>query len=166
MLNQTDLKEFLEEKYQEFNSAKFIESDPVQVPHRFRRKEDIEIAGFFSATLAWGQRASIIRNANQLLDLMDHEPFDFIRNFQHSDLSRFKCFKHRTFNGEDCRGFLLALQNIYCNHGGLEAVFNTGFSLDQTVFSAINYFRDCFFELPIENRTQKTCSECGKRVCR
>jgi len=155
MLTQTDLKEYLEEKYLEFNTEQFIETDPIQVPRSYREKEDVEIAGFLSATLAWGQRSSIIKNANRLLNLMDNAPFDFIQNFQQSDLKRFNSFRHRTFNGDDCSCFMLALQNIYGNYGGLESVFNRGYSIDRSGFYAMKYFREVFFELPVAERTQK-----------
>ena len=154
-LTQNDVKDFLDEKYLEFNTGQFIETDPIQVPRRFTQKEDIEIAGFLSATLAWGQRPTIIKNANRLLSMMDNAPFDFILNFQHTDLDRFFSFKHRTFNSIDCNSFMLALQNIYCNHGGLEGVFNRGYSIDRSGFSALKYFREVFFELPVAERTQK-----------
>lgn len=154
-LAQTDLKDFLDEKYLAFNTEEFIITDPIQVPRRFSFKEDIEIAGFLSATLAWGQRPSIIRNANQLMSLMDDAPFDFIQNFKEGDLKRFTSFKHRTYNGEDCMRFMQSLQNIYHNHGGLEAVLNHGYSSDQTIFSALKHFREVFFEVHEPNRTEK-----------
>src|SRR5580700_8784651 len=97
----SELKDFLEEKYELYNRPKFTESDPISVPHRFRKKEDIEIAAFFSATIAWGQRPTIIRNGLRIMELMDNEPFAFILNHSESDLKAFKDFAHRTFNAAD-----------------------------------------------------------------
>nr|MBA3901424.1 DUF2400 family protein [Bacteroidota bacterium] len=72
------IKEFLEQKYQEFNSPGFIESDPVSIPHLFTLKEDREIAGFLAATIAWGQRKSILNNAQKLMQLMEYSPYQFV----------------------------------------------------------------------------------------
>ncbi|MCP4052753.1 MAG: DUF2400 domain-containing protein, partial [Mesoflavibacter sp.] len=115
-----NLKEFLDEKVILYNNPKFIDSDPIQIPHKFSKKEDIEIAGFLTATIAWGNRKSIINNANKLMDLLDHSPHDFILNHKEEDLQRFDNFVHRTFNSVDCITFIKALQNIYNNHNGLE----------------------------------------------
>ena len=122
-LNQSQLKEFLDIKVSQYNNSKFIESDPIQIPHKFNKKEDIEIAGFLTATIAWGNRKSIINNANRLMALLDNSPFDFIRNHQETDLEKLQPFVHRTFNGNDCIQFIKSLQHIYSNHNGLENLF-------------------------------------------
>ena len=95
------VKEIVEEAYRSFARSAFIENDPIQIPHRFRRKEDIEIAGFLAATIAWGQRVTIINNASRLLNLMDDAPYDFVMNHQPSDRKRFSGFVHRTFSEVD-----------------------------------------------------------------
>ncbi|MGB5358285.1 MAG: DUF2400 family protein, partial [Eudoraea sp.] len=116
------LKEFLDAKVEKYNSPRFIESDPIQIPHRFQEKEDIEISAFLTATIAWGNRISIIKNASSLMDLLDQSPMDFIMNHNENDLKRFKHFVHRTFNAVDTVYFIKSLRNIYLNHHGLEAV--------------------------------------------
>ena len=88
----------LDEKFHFFNHKRFIEHDPIQIPHLFTKKQDIEIMGFWVAVLAWGQRKTIISKANELIDLMDGSPLQFILQHQDSDLKRFELFKHRTFN--------------------------------------------------------------------
>ena len=100
-MNKKELKVFLDEKVILYNNPKFIESDPIQIPHQFSKKEDIEIAGFLAATIAWGNRKSIITNANKMAELMDFSPFDFVINHQASDLENLNGFVHRTFNAED-----------------------------------------------------------------
>ena len=112
MINMTELKIFLEEKYRQYNSPEFIEKDPVYIPHIFSRKEDIEIAGFLAAIIAWGQRKTIIANALWLMERMDFTPYEFVLNENDSDLQAFSTFVHRTFNGVDCVYFLKALQHI------------------------------------------------------
>ena len=101
-----EVKELLDEKYFQFNNTSFIETDPISIPHQFSKKEDIEIASLLVATIAWGQRVSIINNGNKLMRLMNDEPYDFIVNFSKSDALRFETFVHRTFNSTDCIFFL------------------------------------------------------------
>src|SRR4051812_9177454 len=96
-----DIKAFLDESYLKYNRAAFIENDPVCIPHRFSKKEDIEIAGFLAATIAWGNRKSIINNASKLMAWMDGAPHDFLLGHSPGELKVFETFVHRTFNGKD-----------------------------------------------------------------
>ncbi len=148
----SNIKEFLNEKYNLYNRPSFIETDPIQVPHLFTKPEDIEIAAFLSATIAWGNRKMIIKNALRLMDAVEHAPYDFITNCTNFDLERIKTFKHRTFNGEDLAFFLKSLQNIYKNHGGLRSVFEDGFIDVKTSFTK---FREVFFSIDFPGRTGK-----------
>jgi uncharacterized protein (TIGR02757 family) len=102
----TEIKTFLEEKAQQYESFDFIEVDPIQIPHQFSLKEDIEISGFLAATIAWGNRKSIINNAQKMMQLMDQAPYDFVINHKEVDLARFEGFVHRTFNADDLRYFI------------------------------------------------------------
>lgn len=153
-MNKTELKEFLNEKVLVYNNPTFIENDPIQIPHLFSKKEDIEIAGFLVATIAWGNRKSIIKNGHRLMALTGHSPFDFIQNFSETDLPFLSNFVHRTFNGDDLIYFLKSLQNIYKNHGGLEKVFSK-YAEKDSLQLAIHEFKKIFFELPHLPRTQK-----------
>lgn len=154
------LYELLERKYHQFNQPDFIEEDPVTIPHRFTRKEDIEISGFFAAILAWGQRKTIINKCTRLFELMDNSPFDFIINHKEADLRLFQNFKHRTFNDTDTLYFIEALRNIYLTHGGLEQAFTSGLSSeDASVKNALIKFKKIFFSLDdYPERTQKHVS--------
>ena len=157
-----ELKEFLEEKYDQYNRLSFIETDPVSIPHQFTKKEDIEIAGFLSATIAWGQRPTIIRNAQRLMQRMDMSPHQFIMNAREKDLAPFKDFVHRTFNGTDCIYFIRALAHIYKAHGGLENVFSSTVQrTDEDLKNAIIHFRETFFSIPHPARTTKHISNPG-----
>ncbi|RKE00061.1 TIGR02757 family protein [Marinifilum flexuosum] len=158
-----DLKDFLEEKYDLYNRESFIESDPIQIPKQFSRKEDIEIAGFLSASIAWGQRPTIIRNAKRLMEFMNQQPYEFLMNSTEANLDVFREFKHRTFNGDDCIFFIKSLKNIYQKHDGLESVFTKGFNKGGDVKSAIAYFREVFFEPEHLDRTQKHISNVLKK---
>lgn len=153
-MNFSELKEFLDLKAQHYQSREFIEADPIQIPHRFSKKEDIEIAGFLAATIAWGNRTSIIKNATKMMSLMDESPYDFITNLEAKDLEVFNGFVHRTFNAEDLKYFVVALQNLYKNHGGLETAMSQD-AAELGVQPALHHFKKRFFELPHQIRTQK-----------
>ncbi len=156
------LKDLLDEKYFLYNRPDFIENDPIQIPKSFSEKEDIEIAAFLSATIAWGNRKSIINNARKWIRMMDNSPFDFVMSHTEKDLKSLLSFKHRTFNGIDAVFFIQALQNIYKFHGGPEQVFITGYEKEKNIYSAISYFRRIFFEIPHPERTGKHISNVEK----
>lgn len=156
-----DLKDFLDEKAIKYNQPFFIETDPIQIPKSFSKKEDIEIAAFLTATIAWGNRQSIIKNATKLMILMDNEPLDFVVNSSTSDLQILEKFVHRTFNGSDCIYFIRSLKNIYQNHCGLQQVFENGFQKEQQVKSALSEFYNVFFEISGE-RSRKHVSNVEK----
>jgi uncharacterized protein (TIGR02757 family) len=161
-MNPSELKDFLDEKVIQYNNLDFIESDPVQIPHLFSIKEDIEIAGFLSATIAWGNRKMIIKNSHRMMDLMGNAPYDFVMSHTENDLQRLETFVHRTFNGQDFASFIRSLQHIYKNHGGLETVFtqdqSQGIETTSTQRS-IHEFKKIFFEIPHQYRTQKHISD-------
>lgn len=160
-MDYTELKSFLDEKVDRFNHPNFIETDPIQVPKKFTKKEDIEISAFLTATIAWGNRAAIIKNAERLMTLLDHQPADFVLNASDTELLRLETFVHRTFNGNDCIYFIRSLQNIYRNHNGLQTVFEKGFREENTVKYALSYLYNIFFELQGE-RTRKHISNVKK----
>lgn len=153
----SDLKSFLDEKVEQYNHIKFIDTDPIQIPHRFSQKEDIEIAGFLTATIAWGNRKSIIKNANRIIEFMDNSPYDFVLNHTNKDLFKINGSIHRTFNSVDLQFFIKSLKNIYINYGGLENVFAAR-QQEKNTFYLIERFRNIFFELQHFNRTQKHIS--------
>jgi uncharacterized protein (TIGR02757 family) len=160
-----DLKDFLEEKYDKYNRPDFISSDPISIPHQFSIKEDIEIAGLLAATIAWGQRITIINNANKLMKLMGNAPYDFIMSATEKDLKRFEGFVHRTFNSTDLVFFLRSLRNVYKKHGGLENIFDKKDCSD-----AIMNFRTVFFSIDHLSRSRKHVSNpsensSAKRLC-
>ncbi|NER11185.1 TIGR02757 family protein [Muriicola jejuensis] len=152
------LRDFLDLKVEQYNRPEFLESDPIQIPHLFSDRRDIEISGFLTATIAWGNRKSIITNASLMMDLMDRSPYQFISQHEESDLSRLDGFIHRTFNGTDIRYFVRALQHIYTHHGGMEAVF-CKYAEKDSLQRSISRFRTLFFGLDHEKRTEKHISD-------
>mgnify|MGYP003624471255 FL=1 len=153
-----ELKTFLDIKVAQYNHPTFLESDPIQIPHTFTRKEDIEISAFLTATISWGNRKSIITNAKKMMALLDEAPYDFVMNFTAEDLARFDTFVHRTFNGQDLSFFIKSLQNIYNNHAGLESVFKSNIE-NHSLQPAISAFKKVFFEIPHPKRTTKHVSD-------
>jgi uncharacterized protein (TIGR02757 family) len=157
-MNPDELQSFLDEKVTQYNTRDFIDSDPVQIPHLFTQKEDIEIAGFLAATIAWGNRKMIIKNAHRMMKLMGNSPYDFVLSHQEKDLKDLESFVHRTFNGQDFIVFIKGLQHIYQKHNGLEAVF----AKNQETLSmqkSIHEFKKVFFNVPHTPRTQKHISD-------
>lgn len=171
LISKKELKEFLNEKYDLYNNLKFIETDPIQIPHLFNQKEDVEIAGFLTATIAWGQRVTIINNATKMMKLMGSSPYDYLMSSKEKDLKRFDDFVHRTFNGTDAIFFMKSLQNIYKKHGGLEQVFTIGkYKEDSHLLHVIMNFRNTFFSIPSPSRSGKHVSNpsensSAKRLC-
>lgn len=157
-MNKSELKSFLDEKVDLYNNPNFIESDPIQIPHHFSVKEDIEIAGFLAATIAWGNRKMIINNSKKMMDLMGNSPYDFVMNHQNHHLKKLEKFVHRTFNGTDFGTFIKGINHIYNNHSGLEAVFSKNIE-ENSMQKSISEFKKIFFEIEHQNRTQKHISD-------
>jgi uncharacterized protein (TIGR02757 family) len=126
----------------------------------FSLKEDIEIAGFLSATIAWGNRKMIIKNAHKMMYLMGNTPYDFVMSHNKDQLERLESFVHRTFNGQDFISFIKGLQHIYKNHNGIEGVFSKNEDRDNlNLQNSIHEFKNVFFEIEHQNRTQKHISD-------
>jgi uncharacterized protein (TIGR02757 family) len=162
----TSLKPFLDKMADKYNQIGFIEHDPICIPHRFTKKQDIEIAGLFASALAWGQRKIIINKCRTLMEIMDSSPHDFILNYTKADLKQAEAFKHRTFNGRDLVYFFELLRHHYQNHSSLEAAFIPK-SFSGNIEDALNYFRQYFFSLPHPERTRKhVASPDRKSACK
>lgn len=153
-LSKSERKRFLDEKFRQYNTIDFIGPDPISIPHRYRLKEDREISGFLAASIAWGNRKMIVKNAQRLMDNMGDSPFDFVLNHKAHDLKKLQHFVHRTFNGVDCIHFIKALQHIYRNKGGLESIF-TQHQTEDSLQVAIHELKKIFFEIPHDPRTSK-----------
>jgi len=181
-----ELKNFLDHKVEQYNRPDFIANDPVCIPHLFEKKQDIEIAGFFAAVLAWGQRKTIINKCRELLNRMDNAPYDFVLNHSDEELKRLLNFKHRTFNDTDLLYFISFFKMHYSNFDSLEQAFipkqdvfldaylevsaTTGGvinssevclsgKLQVSIEQCLNYFRQYFFSLDdFPHRTKKHIS--------
>ena len=150
------LKKFLDSKVAAYNRPAFINDDPISIPHLFTKKQDIEIAGFFAAIFAWGNRTTIINKSKELMQRMELSPFSFIKNYQQKDVQRLKGFKHRTFTEDDLLYFIEALHHHYLQFDSLEQAF-----FPATISNAeqgLIYFRNYFFSLEHLKRTEKHIS--------
>ncbi len=156
-------KEFLEELVDRYNCSDFIADDPISVPHRFTNRNDIEIAGFLSATIAWGNRKSIVKNCSRMMTLMDNAPEDFVVNSTEAELLHLGDFVHRTFNGADFIYFIKALKNIYLNHGGIGLFFEKCYSESQDIRVCLSKFHDIFFEIEHPDRVRRHLSSIDKK---
>ena len=167
-----ELKEFLDKKVAEYNNPSFIQADPISLPHRFTKKQDIEIAGFFASIFAWGNRTTIINKTTELMELMDDAPHQFITNHSDKELQKLLAFKHRTFNTTDLLYFLLFFKHHYTKHTSLETAFTKWMSKeDANIEKALTGFHGYFFSLedaPVRTKkhiaTPAGGSTC-KRLC-
>ncbi len=157
-MNKTELKDFLDEKVELYNNPQFIESDPIQIPHQYSLKEDIEIAGFLAATISWGNRKMIIQNSKKMMQIMGNSPYDFVMSHGDNNIEKLENFVHRTFNKDDFLTFIYALKNIYTNHNGLEAIF-AKYQQKENLQTSISEFKKVFFEINHHYRTQKHVSD-------
>ena len=146
MLKFEELRDFLNEKADQYNAPDFIENDPIQIPHRFSLKQDIEIAGFLAATISWGNRKSIINSADKVLDIMGNSPYDFVMNYSEKDLEDIQDKSiHRTFNGQDFSYFIRQFNRVYKENESLESLFKVKES-ENNFLHAIERFRNGFLE--------------------
>lgn len=157
-LSKNELKAFLDEKVTQYNTLEFIDSDPIQIPHLYSLKEDIEISGFLAATIAWGNRKMIIKNSHKMMQLMGNSPYDFVINHQEHHLEKLNGFVHRTFNAIDFAHFIKGLKHIYSNYNGLESVFQN-YATQSSIQPAIHQLKQLFFEIEHPGRTTKHISD-------
>jgi uncharacterized protein (TIGR02757 family) len=153
-----ELKGFLDEKVAQYNNPTFIELDPIQIPHSYTRKEDIEISGFLSATISWGNRTSIVKNSKRMLAYMGDSPYDFILNHNDQHLKNMDGFVHRTFNSVDLLTFIEGLKYLYKNKNGLEGIF-VKYQTNDSLQPAIHELKKEFFNIPHLERTRKHLSD-------
>lgn len=154
-----NIKQLLDSKVRLYNNVDFINADPISVPHKFTKLQDIEIAGFFAAIFAWGNRTTIINKALELMALMDNQPHNFILNASDSDLQQLLKFKHRTFQADDLFYFISFFKWYYQRYESLETAFANGIQTgDSNIESGLKWFRQLFFSLPHLSRTKKHVS--------
>ncbi len=165
-----ELRELLERLYDRYDRPEFIADDPVSVPHRYAGRADREVAGFFAATIAWGNRRAIVRSGHRMMGLMDDAPADFVRHASDRELKMLDRFVHRTFNGGDLRDFVLALRSLESRFGGLGAFFERRYEATHSIPRVLAEFRNEFFSCDHAPRCEKHLSSilkgaACKRLC-
>ena len=153
-INFKELKLFLDEKVEQYNTSAFVPNDPISIPHQFTDKNDIEIIAFLVATIAWGKRQMIIKNGQKLVDIMGNQPYEFVLNASESDLKDLT-FVHRTFNSIDLKFFIQSLQHIYQNKSSIENEFAKHKGNMQLKIAG---FRNSFLAFPHNKRSEKHLS--------
>lgn len=162
-LSYPDIHELLEQGYDTYCRPEFIVDDPISIPHQFADMRDREISGLIAATIAWGQRPTIVRNAEHAMQLMGHEPYRFVMEHSAHDLEQLKGFVHRTFQAEDLVHFIKALRHIYGHYDSLEDVLLEGMGhASGPMFGALAHFKHVFFCIPHQQRTRKHVSDPAK----
>ena len=156
-LTSSELRDFLDEKSFQYNQKKFINSDPIQIPHQFVKKEDIEISSFLTSIIAWGKRKTIINNGYKMREVLDNSPHDYILNANEKEIDKAHII-HRTFNSIDFRYFLKTLKRIYLDYGNLENVF-CDVGVEKNMHSSIHNFKKVFFKNIYPQRTTKHISD-------
>lgn len=156
------LKVFLDKMVDKYNQLGFIENDPISIPHKYLKKQDIEIAGFFASILAWGQRKTIISKCQSLMEFMDNAPHDFVLHHGKKDIEKINAFKHRTFNSIDLAYFIKLLKHHYSKHNSLEEAFIPPL-FSENIEDSLNYFQTYFFSLPHPERTHKHIASPSKK---
>ena len=150
-----NLKDLLESRYQMYNNKEFIPSDPISIPHRFNQKRDIEIAGFLTALISWGNRKAILKSASDMMALLEDEPYKFITEASEKEFKSLERFVYRTFQGDDLLFFIYALRDVYLNYGGLEEVVTNSYRTEGSVIAAIAGLRDVLLHTSHLHRSEK-----------
>lgn len=171
MLTETEeLRDLLERLYDKYDRPEFIAPDPISVPHRFSGREDREVAGFFAATIAWGNRKAIVANALRMMQCLDNAPWDFVRHASAAELASLDRFVHRTFNGRDLRDFVLALRGLCERYGSLGGFFERRYAELGSLPAVLSAFRREFFAAAHDPHCEKHLSSIDrgaacKRLC-
>ncbi len=161
-MEKTELRELLEHLHDKYNRPEFIELDPISVPHAFTAREDREIAGFFAATIAWGNRKAIVKSARRMMQYMDDAPADFVRHASDGDLARLRTYVHRTFNGQDFTDFVLAIRGITERFGGIGDFFESSYEAEGDMARVLSAFRREFFACGHNPHCEKHLSSVDK----
>lgn len=142
------LKKKLEYHYKYFD-YKQISPDPLEFPHRFKNPLDIEISAFISSVFAYGTVAQINNSLKKIHLLMDHQPYEFVKNYSYSNgLELFKDFKHRFYNSEDIAKFFYSMNKIYSSYGTLKYLFLLYyFEEDPNLKNSISFLSKSIFKI-------------------
>lgn len=116
------MKKKLDNLVLKYETKNFIKSDPIQFPHRYQNKEDIEISAFISSLFAFGKRELFIKKLDYLFSL-SQTPKELISDFEKFNLSD---FLYRFIKSPDLIELLRLLNKLYIkDKSSLEELFNS-----------------------------------------
>ena len=126
----TTARTTLDELYAQFDEPSGV-ADPVHLVRRYREPEDVEVAGFCAAGLAFGRVASVIESVAAVLDVMGPSPAAFVRRFvPERDGHALRQLRHRWISGDDLVALVWTLRHLLETSGSLEQFFLRGYSPD------------------------------------
>lgn len=161
-MQKEELRDLLEHLHDKYNRQEFIEADPISIPHSFTLRDDREVAGLLSATIAWGNRKAIVRSARRMMSYMDDAPADFVRNASAKELAHLQSYVHRTFNGQDFTDFVLGMRHIVEQYGGIGNFFENSYAQSEDMTKVLSDFRCEFFATPHNPHCEKHLSSIDK----
>lgn len=138
------MKEYLDKLVEKYETKEFIKSDPVQFPHEFNNKNDVEIVAFISALFSFGKREAFIQKLKLLLKIMENEPYNFVCNFNSSNADNLNAFVYRFVKGVDVICLLEALNKLYnIDNSSLGELFFEGKQKNDIFAHVSDYFYSC-----------------------
>lgn len=161
-MQKDELRDLLEHLHDKYNRQEFIEADPISIPHSFTLRDNREVAGLLSATIAWGNRKAIVRSARRMMSYMDDAPADFVRNASAKELAHLQSYVHRTFNGQDFTDFVLGMRHIVEQYGGIGNFFENSYAQSEDMTKVLSDFRREFFATPHNPHSEKHLSSIDK----
>jgi len=161
-MDSIELNELLNRLYLQYDTSDFIEPDPISIPHRFSKKEDIEISGLLASTIAWGNRKAIVKSALRMMDYIGNEPFKFVSEASDAEILSLKSFVHRTFSGDDFISFIYMIRAICNQYGSLGSFFETTYIKTNDLRRVFSIFRETFLNTPHNTHADKHISSITK----
>lgn len=158
------IKDFLNEKLEKYNTQSFIETDPIQIPKQFSNKYDIEISAFLTCTLAWGNRKQIILKANELMQRLDFKPYEFVTSASSTEIKKLESFYYRTFNGSDCIFLVKALKEIYQNQRGLHNIVYSAYKQKHEIFDSLAALKQKIIGINLNHHVSKHVADVTKKA--
>ena len=114
-------KQELDSLVKKYETKDFIKDDPIQFPHRFCIKQDIELASFIASLFAYGNRKMFITKLNDLFNRADNDITNYIKN---GDFSNLKGIEYRFSKEDDIIEIFKILHTLYTESKGLEELFS------------------------------------------
>lgn len=153
-LQEWEVKEILDECIERYNQSAFIEPDPISIPHRFKKRQDIEVSALMTALISWGSRKAILQTAGAWMEIMDNEPFEFVQGASTTEMNTLSKKIYRTFQSTDMVDLIRTLRGVYAEHESLEELFIPGF-LNGGAKQAIIGFRNTMLSFDHQSRFEK-----------